>query len=96
MHRLCNCKVVSLKSPCISIVNEEALASVMALRYVFSSVLVGVLTPILVDLWFKMMIFSLIYLKWITNKDHGTLLNFMWQSGWKWNLGEIDTSLCIG
>ena len=29
---------VSLKSPCISIVNEEALASVMALRYVFSSV----------------------------------------------------------
>ena len=35
--------------------------------------------------------YTLLYLKWITKKDHcraqGTLLNVMWQSGWKGSLG---------
>ena len=35
---------------------------------------------------------TLLYLKWIINKDlciaHGTLLNFMLQSGWEGALGE--------
>ena len=29
--------------------------------------------------------YTLLYLKWITDKDllsHGTLLNVLWQSGW--------------
>ena len=35
---------------------------------------------------------TLLYLKWITNKDilwtQGTLLNVMWQPGWEGSLGE--------
>ena len=31
---------------------------------------------------------TLLYLKWITNKAHGTLLNVSWQSGWKGSLEE--------
>jgi len=35
--------------------------------------------------------YTLLYLKWITKKDHcraqGTLLNVMWQSGWEGSLG---------
>ena len=36
--------------------------------------------------------YTLLYLKWITNKDYciaqGTLLNVMWQPGWEGSLGE--------
>ena len=36
--------------------------------------------------------YTLLHLKWITNKDllyaQGTLLNVMWQPGWKGSLGE--------
>ena len=37
--------------------------------------------------------YTLLYLKWITNKNllyiaHGTLLNVMWQLGWE---GSLDT-----
>ena len=40
-----------------------------------------------------MVMYTLLYLKWITNKDllcvaHGTLLNVMWQPGLKGHLGE--------
>ena len=35
---------------------------------------------------------TLLYFKWVTNKDHytaqGTLLNIMWQPGWEGNLRE--------
>ena len=37
-------------------------------------------------------VYTLLYLKQITNKDvsiaHGTLLNVMWQPGWEGSLGE--------
>ena len=38
-------------------------------------------------------LYTLLYLKWITNKDllyiaHGTLLNVIWQPAWEWSLGE--------
>ena len=40
--------------------------------------------------WMDM--YTLLYLKWITNKDlptaQGTLLNVMCQPGWQWGLGE--------
>ena len=36
-------------------------------------------------------IYTLLHLKWITNKDllynHGTLLKVMWQPGWEGSLG---------
>ena len=37
--------------------------------------------------------YTLLYLKWITNRDllytaHGTLQNVMWQPGWEGSLGE--------
>ena len=44
---------------------------------------------------FGMDMYTVLYLKWITNKDntwncitHGTLLNVMWQPGWEGSLGE--------
>ena len=39
---------------------------------------------------FGMDMHTLLYLKWITNKDllHRTLLNFMWQPGWEGSLEE--------
>ena len=42
---------------------------------------------------FGMVMYTLLYLKWITNKvllyiAHGTLLSVMWQPGWEGNLGE--------
>ena len=41
---------------------------------------------------FRMDMYTLLYLKWIANKDHctahGTLLNAMWPSGQEGNLGE--------
>ena len=41
---------------------------------------------------FGMDMYTLLYLKWIINKDlllaHGTLLNVMWQPRWKGSLGE--------
>ena len=42
---------------------------------------------------FGMDMYTLLYLKWITNKNplyiaHGTLLNVMWQLGWEGSLGE--------
>ena len=41
---------------------------------------------------FGMDMYTLLYLKWIANKDlliaHGTLLNIMWQPGWEGSLGE--------
>ena len=37
-------------------------------------------------------VYTVLYLKWITNKDllygNGTLLNEMWQPGWERGLGE--------
>ena len=49
--------------------------------------------------------YTLLYLKWITNKitnrARGTLLNVMWQPGWQGSLGEngyiymyVTKSLC--
>ena len=44
--------------------------------------------------------YTLLYLKWITNKDllfvlaQETLLNVMWQPGWEGNLGE-ETCTCM-
>ena len=33
--------------------------------------------------------YTLLYLKWITNKDlQGTLLTVMWRAGWERSLGE--------
>ena len=34
--------------------------------------------------------YTLLYFKWITNKDllYGTLLSVMWQPGWEGALGE--------
>ena len=42
---------------------------------------------------FGMDMYTLLYLKWITNKNplyiaHRTLLNVMWQLGWEGSLGE--------
>ena len=41
---------------------------------------------------FGMDMYTVLYLKWITNKDllcsSGTLLNIMWQLGWEESLGE--------
>ena len=43
--------------------------------------------------------FTLLYLKLITNKDyciaHGTLLNVMWQPGWEVALGRTDMCVCM-
>ena len=44
--------------------------------------------------------YTLLYLKWITNKitnrARGTLLNVMWQPGWQRGFGgRIDTYLCM-
>ena len=41
-----------------------------------------------------MALYTLLYLKWITNKDllyivHGTLISVMWQPGWEGSLREI-------
>ena len=37
-------------------------------------------------------VYTLLYLKWTTNKDlvytHGTLLNITWQPGWEGSLGQ--------
>ena len=45
-----------------------------------------------IDREFGMDMYTLLYLKWIANKDlliaHGTLLNIMWQPGWEGSLGE--------
>ena len=38
--------------------------------------------------------YALLCLKWITNKDLGTLLNVMWQPGWEGSLGE-NGYMCI-
>ena len=42
---------------------------------------------------------TLLYFKWITNKDlcraHGTLLNVMWQPGWEGLWGRTDTCICM-
>ena len=39
---------------------------------------------------FGMDVYTLLYLKWIINKDpHGTLLSVMWQPRWEGSLGEI-------
>ena len=40
-----------------------------------------------------MVLYTLLYLKWITNKDllnivHGTLISVMWQPGWEGSLEE--------
>ena len=42
---------------------------------------------------FGMVLYTLLYLKWITNKDllnivHGTLISVMWQPGWEGSLEE--------
>ena len=41
---------------------------------------------------FEMGRYTLLYFKWVSNKDHcttqGTLLNIMWQPGWERSLGE--------
>ena len=41
---------------------------------------------------FGMDMYTLLYLKWITNKDllcsTGSVLNVMWQPGWEESLGE--------
>ena len=39
---------------------------------------------------FGMDMLTLLYLKWITNKDlaQGTLLTIMWQPGWEESLGD--------
>ena len=40
---------------------------------------------------FGMNMYTLLYLKWTTNKEcitQGTLLNVIWQPGWKVSLGE--------
>ena len=39
--------------------------------------------------------YTLLYIKWITNKDplyiaQGTLLSVLWQPGWEGNLGENE------
>ena len=41
-----------------------------------------------------MALYTLLYLKWITNKDllyitHGTLISVMWQPGWEGSLRDI-------
>ena len=42
--------------------------------------------------------YTLLYLKWITNRSYciaqGTLLNVVWQPGWEWGLGE-NGYMCI-
>ena len=44
------------------------------------------------DRGFEMDRYTLLYFKWVTNKDHyraqGTLFNVMWQPGWEGSLGE--------
>ena len=42
---------------------------------------------------FRIDMYTLLYLEWITNKDllciaQGTLFNVMWQPGWEGSLGE--------
>ena len=41
---------------------------------------------------FGKVMYTLLYLKWITNKSYciakGNLLSVMWQSGWEGSLGE--------
>ena len=42
---------------------------------------------------------TLLYLKWITNKDlfiaHGTSLNVMWQPGWEESVGRMRMWICM-
>ena len=44
-----------------------------------------------------MALYTLLYLKWITNKDllyiaYGTLISVMWQPGWEGSLRDILSS----
>ena len=42
--------------------------------------------------------YTLLYFKWITNKDctaHGTPQNVMWQPGWEGSLGENGYCICM-
>ena len=49
---------------------------------------------------FGMGTYTLLCLKWITNKDlciaQGTLLNIMWQPGWEGSLGENEYMYMYG
>ena len=46
------------------------------------------------DREFRMDMYPLLYLKWISNKDlltaQRTLLNVMFQPGWEWCLGDNE------
>ena len=48
---------------------------------------------------FGMDVYTLLYLKWITNKDRlyskGILLNAMWQPGWEGVWERMDTYICM-
>ena len=48
---------------------------------------------------FGKIIYTLLYLKWITNKMYciaqGTLLNVMCQPGWEGFGGRMDTCICM-
>ena len=57
----------------------------------------SLISPTMADRFFtsttweaQMDMYTLLYLKWITNKDllYRTLLNAMWQPGWEGSLGE--------
>ena len=42
--------------------------------------------------------YTLLYLKWITNKDcmaQGTLLNAIWQPGWQESSGKKHICVCM-
>ena len=40
--------------------------------------------------------YTLLYFKWITNKDStGKLLSVMWQPGWERGLGENGSCVCM-
>ena len=45
-----------------------------------------------------MVMYTLLYLKWITNKDllygTGNLLGVIWQLGWEWVWGRMETCIC--
>ena len=43
-----------------------------------------------------MEMYTLTYLKWMTNcRDQGTLFNVMWQPGWEGSLGRMDTCVSM-
>ena len=49
---------------------------------------------------FGKIMYTLLYLKWITNKDllcirHGILLNGVCQPGWEGFWGKMDTCICM-